>query len=64
MYIIVPGDADYAELTPETQDGNGNYVPSAATGPGYIRGLKGTPGGTPSASDERRQGQLALKLDF
>jgi hypothetical protein len=60
----VPYNADYAELTPETPDANYNYIPSASTGPGYIEGFKGSPAGSPSSSDERRQIQLALKVTF
>jgi len=61
MYVV-PFNSDYAELTPETQDENGNFVPNA--GPGNIQGIRGSPGGSASASDERRQVQLALKFQF
>ena len=61
MYAV-PFNADYAELTPEAPDDLGNNVPTGT--PGNIQGIKGSPGGSPSASDERRQVQLALKLQF
>jgi hypothetical protein len=45
---IVPGLTDFAYI------GAGGYVPA----------IKGTPGGSPSASDERRNMQLAVRFQF
>jgi len=45
---IVPGLTDFA------------YIGAS----GYVPAIKGTPGGSPSASDERRNMQLALRFQF
>ena len=55
MYVV-PGNADYAEL--ENFDSSG--IPTG----GNIQGIKGSPGGSASASDERRQVQFALRFEF
>ncbi len=61
MYVV-PGNTDYSSLVATAADANGNNIPTGT--PGYIGGIKGSPGGSATASDERRQVQIALKFQF
>jgi hypothetical protein len=55
MYVV-PSDADYEAL----ENFSGSRIPAG----GNIQGIKGSPGGSASASDKRRQVQLALRFEF